>query len=78
MKPDDEKEVKQWQDAPARSTAGTWNTSRPTTSAWSSPTATGKEWLRIAGVKLPPEVLEKFYHANAERLIPALAKNDKP
>ena len=29
-------------------------------------------WLRLTGVKLPPEVLEKFYHANAERLIPGL------
>jgi predicted TIM-barrel fold metal-dependent hydrolase len=33
----------------------------------------GPEWMRMAGAKLPPEVLEKFYHANAERLIPALA-----
>ena len=30
------------------------------------------EWKRLTGVKLPPEVLEKFYHANAERLIPGL------
>ncbi len=30
------------------------------------------EWIRVNGVKLPPEVLEKFYHANAERLIPGL------
>ena len=28
--------------------------------------------MRLSGVKLPPEVLEKFYHANAERLIPRL------
>ena len=28
----------------------------------------------MAGAKLPVEVLEKFYHANAERLIPGLAK----
>ena len=26
-------------------------------------------WMRLKGLKLPPEVLEKFYHANAERLI---------
>jgi len=37
----------------------------------------GKEWLRIPGVKLPPEVLEKFYHANAEKLIPGVAKQAK-
>jgi predicted TIM-barrel fold metal-dependent hydrolase len=30
-------------------------------------------WERLSGVKLPPDVLEKFYHANAERLIPGLA-----
>jgi hypothetical protein len=33
----------------------------------------GSSWLRLAGAKLPPEVLEKFYHANAERLIPGLS-----
>jgi predicted TIM-barrel fold metal-dependent hydrolase len=27
-------------------------------------------WARLSGVKLPAEVLEKFYHGNAERLIP--------
>jgi uncharacterized protein len=31
-----------------------------------------REWMRLTGVKLPPAVLEKFYHANAERLIPGL------
>jgi len=29
-------------------------------------------WAKLSGAKLPPEVLEKFYHANAERLIPGL------
>lgn len=33
-----------------------------------------RDWLRIPGVKLPPAVLEKFYHANAEKLIPGLGK----
>jgi hypothetical protein len=32
-------------------------------------------WLRFPGIKLPPEVLEKLYHANAERLIPGIKKN---
>jgi predicted TIM-barrel fold metal-dependent hydrolase len=31
-----------------------------------------REWMRLTGIKLPSEVLEKFYHANAERLIPGL------
>jgi hypothetical protein len=30
--------------------------------------------LVLSGVKLPPEVLEKLYHANAEKLIPGLNK----
>lgn len=34
------------------------------------PGGTYREWMRLTGVKLPPEVLEKFYHANAEKLIP--------
>lgn len=29
-------------------------------------------WLRMAGIKLPPAVLEKLYHANAERIIPGM------
>jgi uncharacterized protein len=32
----------------------------------------GAGWMRLAGAKLPPEVLGKFYHGNAERLIPGL------
>jgi predicted TIM-barrel fold metal-dependent hydrolase len=31
-----------------------------------------REWMRLTGVKLPPAVLEKFYHGNAEKLIPGL------
>jgi hypothetical protein len=29
-------------------------------------------WAKLSGARLPAEVLEKFYHANAERLIPGL------
>jgi len=32
------------------------------------------KWARLSGAKLPPEVLEKFYHGNAERLIPGLGR----
>lgn len=35
-------------------------------------------WLRLAGAKLPPAVLEKFYHANAERLIPGCPTAAQP
>ena len=31
------------------------------------------QWLRLKGIHLPPTVLEKFYHRNAERLIPGSA-----
>jgi hypothetical protein len=41
----------------------------------SDPIRSGGSWLRMAGAKLPVEVLEKFYHANAERLIPGLKKS---
>lgn len=35
-----------------------------------------ESWLRLKGVNLPPAVLEKFYHGNAERLIPGLVASD--
>jgi predicted TIM-barrel fold metal-dependent hydrolase len=38
------------------------------------PNRSGGAWLRIPGIKLPREVLEKMYHANAERLIPGLER----
>src|SRR5262249_40226984 len=38
------------------------------------PYSHAKDWLRLPGVKLPPAVLEKVYHAKAERLIPGLVK----
>jgi predicted TIM-barrel fold metal-dependent hydrolase len=38
------------------------------------PMRSGGSWLRLAGAKLPSEVLEKFYHLNAEKLIPGLKK----
>ncbi len=31
-----------------------------------------QHWLRLAGVQLPPKVLEKFYYRNAIKLIPSL------
>ncbi len=37
------------------------------------PSRSGGPWLKFPGIKLPPEVLEKFYHGNAEKLIPGLA-----
>jgi uncharacterized protein len=36
------------------------------------PNRSAGAWLRIPGIKLPREVLEKVYHANAEKRIPGL------
>ena len=33
-----------------------------------------ERWMRLKGIKLPPEVLEKLYHANAERIIPGMKR----
>jgi uncharacterized protein len=38
------------------------------------PYGTYRDWMRLSGVKLPAEVLEKFYHGNAEKLIPGVKK----
>jgi len=38
------------------------------------PTGFAADSLRLRGAKLPADVLEKFYHANAERLIPGLVE----
>jgi predicted TIM-barrel fold metal-dependent hydrolase len=38
----------------------------------SDPSRSGGPWLKFPGIKLPAEVLEKFYHGNAEKLIPGL------
>jgi hypothetical protein len=43
------------------------------------PNRSGGAWLRLPGVKLPADVLERLYHANAEKLVPGLAvKGTKP
>jgi len=76
VKPDDEKEVKAWQDRASRFYSRHLEYFETNHIDIVEPYGWAKEWLRIPGVKLPPEVLEKFYHANAERLIPGLAKKD--
>lgn len=77
VKPDDEKEVSAWKDKAARFYSRHLEYFETNHIDIVEPYGWGKEWLRIPGVKLPPEVLEKFYHANAERLIPGLAKGTK-
>jgi hypothetical protein len=41
------------------------------------PSQSGGGWLRLAGAKLPPAILEKLYHGNAERLIRGLRQRDE-
>jgi predicted TIM-barrel fold metal-dependent hydrolase len=42
------------------------------------PNRSAGAWLRIPGIKLPPEMLEKLYYKNAEKLIPGLTKGKQP
>lgn len=72
--PKDEAAARRWKDGQVRFYSRHFEyleTDRPDLP---EPGGFGAEWLRLAGVKLPPEVLEKFYHANAERLIPGMAE----
>lgn len=68
--PKDEKAVAAWQDRAARFYSRHLEYFETNRLDIVEPYGWGKEWLRIPGVKLPPAVLEKFYHGNAERLIP--------
>lgn len=76
VKPDDAKAVAIWQDRAARFYSRHLEYFETDRIDIVEPYGWGKDWLRISGVKLPPAVLEKFYHANAERLIPGLARKD--
>jgi uncharacterized protein len=77
VKPDDEKAARAWQDRAARFYGRHLEYYETDRLGLMEPYGWGKEWLRITGVKLPPEVLKKFYHANAEKLIPGAAKADE-
>ncbi|MBY0523513.1 MAG: amidohydrolase [Gemmataceae bacterium] len=74
VKPDDEKAVAAWKDRASRFYSRHLEYFETNRVDIVEPYGWGKEWLRIPGVKLPPQVLEKFYHANAEKLIPGLTR----
>jgi predicted TIM-barrel fold metal-dependent hydrolase len=77
--PDDTAAVKRWQERAAYDYGQYLQYFETDRLDLNDPNRSGGSWLRIAGVKLPPEVLEKLYHANAEKLLPALAgKSKKP
>lgn len=67
--PKDEKAVAAWKDKASRFYSRHLEYFETNRLDIVEPYGWGKDWLRISGVKLPPAVLEKFYHANAERLI---------
>ena len=72
VRSDDADGIKKWQDKTARFYSRHLEYFETDHINLVEPYGYAKDWLRLAGAKLPPEVLEKFYHGNAERLIPAL------
>ncbi len=72
VKASDPAAVKQWQDRAARFYSRHLEYFETDRLNLVEPYGYAKDWLRLPGVKLPPAVLEKFYHGNAERLIPGL------
>lgn len=72
VKASDKDAVKQWQDRAARFYSRHLEYFETDRLNLVEPYGYAKDWLRLPGVKLPPAVLEKFYHGNAERLIPGL------
>jgi len=70
--PGDAAAVGKWQDRAARDYAEYLQYFETDRVDLVDPAHSGGEWLRLFGARLPPEVLEKFYHGNAKRLIPGL------
>ncbi len=70
-------ERKQWQDKAARFYSRHLEYFETNRVDLVEPYGFARDWMRLAGAKLPAEVLEKFYHANAERLIPGLKPKEK-
>jgi hypothetical protein len=70
--PGDKAAIKAWQDREATMYSQSLQYFETDRLDLLDPMRSGGSWLRIPGIKLPPEVLEKFYHANAEKLIPGL------
>jgi predicted TIM-barrel fold metal-dependent hydrolase len=68
----DEAAVRRWQDRAAFDYAQYLQYFETDRLDLLDPNRSGGAWLRIPGIKLPREVLEKLYHANAEKLIPGL------
>jgi predicted TIM-barrel fold metal-dependent hydrolase len=74
IEPTDTAAVKTWQDRAASDYAQYLEYFETDRLDLRDPNRSGGAWLRIPGIKLPADVLEKVYHTNAERLIPGLKK----
>jgi predicted TIM-barrel fold metal-dependent hydrolase len=72
--PSDAAALKAWQDRDAQMYSESLKYFETDRVDLQDPMLSGGAWLRLAGAKLPSEVLEKFYHANTEKLIPGLKK----
>lgn len=71
--PADKDSVRLWQEKAANSYAQYLQYFETDRLDLTDPSRSGGAWLRVPGIKLPPEVLEKLYHKNAAKLIPGLA-----
>lgn len=67
--PADERARRQWQEKAARFYSRYLEYFETGRTDLVEPYGHASQWLRLAGADLPREVLEKFYHKNAERLI---------
>jgi predicted TIM-barrel fold metal-dependent hydrolase len=70
--PNDKPAVRAWQERQARMYGEYLQYFETDKLDLTDPNRSAGNWLRIPGVKLPSEVLEKLYHVNAEKLIPGL------
>jgi len=73
LDPKDENVVRNWKAGQARTYGRYFEYFETDRTDLVDPSGFEPSWAKLSGAKLPPEVLEKFYHANAERLIPGLA-----
>ncbi len=74
LDPADTAAVEKWQTNTARSYSQWLQYFETPRVDMSEASDSGRAWVRMFGANLPRDVLEKFYHGNAERLIPGIAR----
>jgi hypothetical protein len=70
--PKDAEAVSRWKDGQAHFYSRHFEYFETDRSDLVDPSGFEPGWAKLSGVKLPADLLEKFYHGNAERLIPGL------